>query len=134
MLLPLQTGEAAPAACAGLVQRLLAACPGVDVLVTGREPLGVHGEVVWRIPPLSPADAFTLLGERAEAARGGRPAPVEENADLARVAARLEGSPLAIELAAARMRLFSAAQLVVRLDDPIAALDPISADPINSDL
>jgi predicted ATPase/class 3 adenylate cyclase len=133
MLLLLQTCDAAPAACAGLVRRLLAACPGVDVLVTGREPLGVHGEVVWRIPPLSPADAFTLLGERSEAARGGRPAPVEETADLARVAARLEGSPLAIELAAVRMRLLSAAQLVTRLDDPIAALDPVKADAVGSD-
>jgi len=133
MLLLLQTCDAAPAACAGLVRRLLAACPGVDVLVTGREPLGVHGEVVWRIPPLSPADAFALLSERSEAARGGRPAPVEESTDLARVAARLEGSPLAIELAAARMRLFSAAQLAVRLDDPIAALDPITADPMSGD-
>ncbi|WP_342668373.1 adenylate/guanylate cyclase domain-containing protein [Actinoplanes subtropicus] len=134
MLLLLQTSDAAPAACAGLVQRLLAACPGVDVLVTGREPLGVHGEVVWRIPPLSPADAFTLLGERFEAARGGRAASVEEKGDLARVAARLEGSPLAIELAAARMRLFSAAQLEARLDDPIAALDPISAAPAGAGL
>ena len=130
MLLLLQTCDAAPAACAGLVQRLLAACPGVDVLATGREPLGVHGEVVWRIPPLSPADAFALLSERSEAARGGRLAPAGESTDLARVAAGLEGSPLAIELAAARLRLFSAAQLAARLDDPIAALDPIRTDPI----
>ncbi|WP_433298389.1 adenylate/guanylate cyclase domain-containing protein [Actinoplanes sp. CA-030573] len=129
MLVILQTCDVAPAACAGLVRRLLAACPGVDVLVTGREPLGVHGEVVWRIPPLSPADAFTLLTERSEAARGGRPGPVEESTDLARVAARLDGSPLAIELAAARMRLFSAGQLAARLDDPIAALDPVDAEP-----
>jgi predicted ATPase len=128
MLLLLQTCDAAPAACAGLVRRLLSACPGVDVLVTGREPLGVHGEVVWRIPPLSPADAFTLLSERAEAARGGRPGPADESTDLARVAARLEGSPLAAELAAARLRLFTAAQLLTRLDDPIAALDPMHTD------
>ena len=46
--------------------------------------------------------------------------------DLARVASRLEGSPLAAELAAARLRLFSAGQLAARLDDPIAALDPVS--------
>ncbi|MFI5889513.1 adenylate/guanylate cyclase domain-containing protein [Actinoplanes sp. NPDC051513] len=128
MLLLLQTCDAAPAACAGLVRRLLSSCPGVDVLVTGREPLGVHGEVVWRIPPLSPADAFTLLSERAEAARGGRPGWVDESDELARVAARLEGSPLAAELAAGRLRLFSAGQLLARLDDPIAALDPVNAD------
>lgn len=128
MLLLLQTCDAAPAACAGLVRRLLSACPGVDVLVTGREPLGVHGEVVWRIPPLSPADAYTLLSERAEAARGGRPGPVEDSIDLARVAARLEGSPLAAELAASRLRLFSPDQLLARLDDPIAALDPMHSE------
>ncbi len=128
MLLLLQTCEAAPAACAGLVRRLLAACPGVDVLVTGREPLGVHGEVVWRIPPMLPSDLFTLLSERARAARGGRPGS-EDGADLARVAALLEGSPLAAELAANRLRLFSAAQLAARLDDPIAALDPVGGAP-----
>ncbi|MEU4239355.1 adenylate/guanylate cyclase domain-containing protein [Actinoplanes sp. NPDC026619] len=128
MLLLLQTCDAAPAACAGLVRMLLAACPQMDVLVTGREPLGVHGEVVWRIPPMSPSDVFTLLSERAAAARGGRPAPVEEGADLAWVASRLEGSPLAAELAAGRLRLFTAGQLAARLDDPIAALDPVSGE------
>jgi predicted ATPase/class 3 adenylate cyclase len=128
MLLLLQTCDAAPAACAGLVRMLLAACPRMDVLVTGREPLGVHGEVVWRIPPMSPADVFTLLSERASAARGGRPGPVDESTDLARVASRLEGSPLAAELAASRLRLFTAGQLVARLDDPIAALDPVSGE------
>ncbi|GIE97812.1 adenylate/guanylate cyclase domain-containing protein [Paractinoplanes rishiriensis] len=127
MLLLLQTCEVAPAACAGLVRRLLAACPGVDVLITGREPLGVHGEVVWRLPPMSPADLFTLLSERATAARGGRPASADDGAELARVAAGLEGSPLAAELAAVRLRLLSAGQLAARLDDPIAALDPLTA-------
>jgi predicted ATPase len=125
MLLVLQTCEVAPAACAGLVRRLLAGCPGVDVLITGREPVGVHGEVVWRIPPMSPADLFTLLSERATAARGGVAGPGDDATDLARVASRLEGSPLAAELAAARLRLLSAGQLAARLTDPIAALDPV---------
>ncbi|GIM95986.1 adenylate/guanylate cyclase domain-containing protein [Paractinoplanes toevensis] len=128
MLLLLQTCDAAPAACAGLVRMLLSACPQMDVLVTGREPLGVHGEVVWRIPPMSPSDVFTLLCERATAARGGRPGPAEESTDLARVASRLEGSPLAAELAAGRLRMFTAGQLAARLDDPIAALDPVSGE------
>ena len=129
MLLLLQTCEVAPGACAALVRRLLTACPGVDVLVTGREPLGVLGEAVWRIPPMSPADVFTLLTERMTAARGGLAAPLDENGDLARVAARLDGSPLAAELAATRLRLLSAGQLAARLDDPIAALDPVDAEP-----
>jgi predicted ATPase len=124
MLVILQTCDAAPAASAAMVRRLLADCPEVDVLVTGRAPLGVPGEVVWRIPPLSPADAFALLGERTAAARGGRAGSVEDGPALAEVASRLDGSPLAIELAAARLRLLSATQLASRLDDPLTALDP----------
>ena len=118
MLVVLQTCDAAPAATAALIRRLLAGCAWMTVLVTGRTPVGLHGEVVWRIPPLPPADAFTLLSARIVGGRG------EREADLAQVAARLEGSPLAIELAAARLRLFSAAQLAARLDDPLTALDP----------
>jgi predicted ATPase len=121
MLLVLDTCEAV--AAAATVRRLLAACPRLDILAAGREPLGVHGEVVWRIPPLAPGDAFTLLSERAAAARGGRSARPEETADLARVAARLEGVPLAIELAAARLQMLSPAQLASRLDDSLVALE-----------
>jgi predicted ATPase/class 3 adenylate cyclase len=128
LLLVLETCEAAPGACGGLVRRLLGACPGVDVLVTGRMPLGVPGEVVWRIPPLQPADAFELLDTRVSAARGERIGPAEDRPELSQVAARLEGSPLAIELAAARLRLLSASQLVVRLSDPLTALDPPALD------
>ena len=128
MLLVLQTCEVAPGACAALVRRLLAACPGVDVLVTGRMPVGVPGEVLWRIPPLQPADAFELLGARTAAARGERTGPAADQADLAKVAARLEGSPLAIELAAARLRLLSASQLAARLGDSLAALDQPTLD------
>ncbi|XVV12183.1 adenylate/guanylate cyclase domain-containing protein [Actinoplanes sp. CA-131856] len=120
MLLVLQTAEAAKIAT--LIRRLLARCPGVRVLVTGRAPVGVPGEYVWRIPPMSPADVFALLSERTAAARGG-----DDGGDLAQVAARMEGSPLMIELAAARLRLLSASQLASRLDDPLAALDPTHA-------
>ncbi|MBM2617434.1 adenylate/guanylate cyclase domain-containing protein [Actinoplanes sp. LDG1-06] len=128
MLIVLQTADASPAAGATLVRRLLARCPRVNVLVTSRVPLNVAGEVVWRIPPLSPGDAFTLLSERTTEARGGRPGLAEDQTDLAEVAARLEGSPLAIELAAARLRSLSAAQLAARLDDPLAALDPVEME------
>jgi predicted ATPase/class 3 adenylate cyclase len=127
MLVLLQTSEAAPAASAGVAHRLLAGCPQVDVLVTGRAPLGVHGEVVWRIPPLSPADVFALLSERTAAARGERGGPADDGDELAKVAARMDGSPLAVELAAARLRVLSAGQLAGRLDDPLAALDPVGS-------
>ena len=106
-----------------LARRLLAGCRRLDVLATSRAPLGVPGEFVWRIPSLAPADAFALLSARVEAARGGRVGRADEAAELARVASKLEGVPLAIELAADRLRLLSAAQLAARLDDPIAALD-----------
>nr|BFE67635.1 hypothetical protein GCM10020092_009360 [Actinoplanes digitatis] len=122
-LVVLETCEARRPAAMELVQRLLAGCPRLDVLATSRVPLGVPGELVWRIPPLTPADAFTLLTDRTDAARGGRPGQQDEAADLARIASKLDGAPLAIELAADRLRLLSPAQLAARLDDPIAALD-----------
>jgi predicted ATPase/class 3 adenylate cyclase len=125
MLLLLDTCDAALDEASAIAWRLLSACSELDVLATGREPLGVHGELVWRIPQLAPADAFTLLSERSVTSRGGRGISEEEAADLARVASRLEGSPLAIELAAARLRLLAPGQLAGRLDDLIAALDPV---------
>jgi hypothetical protein len=86
---------------------------------------------VWRIPPMSvspPAaggvpDAIALLVDRSVAARGGRLADTEEMGHLMRVAQRLDGLPLALELAAARLRLFSPGQLADRLDDLLGTLD-----------
>ncbi len=128
-LLVLDTCEARHHAARELIRRLLARCRRLDVLATSRASLGVPGEFVWRIPPLAPADAYTLLTARAAAARGGRPGAAGEAADLARIASRLDGMPLAIELAADRLRLLSAAQLAARLDDPIAALDAGRSEP-----
>jgi predicted ATPase/class 3 adenylate cyclase len=121
MLVVLQTCEAAPALTTTLVHRLLSRCRRLDVLATARAPLALAGETVWRIPPLVPADAFALLRDRAAAAQGGRPG--DGDPQLARLAARLEGSPLVIQLAAARLRLLPAEQLARRLDDPLGALD-----------
>ena len=123
VLLVLDTCEARHHAARELLRRLLSRCRRLTVLATSRASLGVPGELVWRIPPLAPADAFALLRDRAAAARGGRPGPAGEATDLARVASKLDGVPLAIELAADRLRMLSAAQLAGRLDDPIAALD-----------
>ena len=106
--------------------------PGVRVLATSREPIGAPGELVWRIPPMAVDRTATAPArrtrwrccvDRAEAARGGRAAGPEEMPHLLRVAQRLDGLPLALELAAARLRLFSAAQLADRLDDLLGTLD-----------
>ncbi|WP_422771964.1 ATP-binding protein [Plantactinospora sp. WMMC1484] len=131
MLVVLDTCDAQPAACADVISRLLAGGSGVRVLATSRESLGLPGEVIWRIPPLSvepapgggPSEAVTLLLDRTTAARGGRRAGPAESADLQRVVTRLDGLPLAIELAAARLRVLSASQLAERLDDVLGALD-----------
>ncbi|MER7164785.1 adenylate/guanylate cyclase domain-containing protein [Micromonospora sp. NPDC000207] len=131
MLIVLDTCDAQPSASAELISRLLAGCGGVRVLATSRESFGLPGEVVWRIPPLSveprpdgaQSDAVALLLDRTTAARGGRQPESAEAADLRRVAQRLDGLPLAIELAAARLRVLSAGQLAERLDDVLGTLD-----------
>jgi len=124
MLVLLDTCDAQLAAAAEVVSRLLAGGRGVKVLATSREPFNVPGELVWRIPPMSlepghdggPSDAVALLMDRTAAARGGRRADPAELPDLARVAQRLDGLPLAIELAAARLRALSVRQLAERLE------------------
>ncbi|MGN9810728.1 ATP-binding protein [Micromonospora sp. BQ11] len=131
MLIVLDTCDAQPAASADVISRLLAGGTGVRVLATSREPFGLLGEVVWRIPPLSvdpptdgtESDAVALLLDRTAAARGGRQPDPAESADLRRVVQRLDGLPLAIELAAARLRVLSVGQLAERLDDVLGTLD-----------
>ncbi|MFC3380832.1 adenylate/guanylate cyclase domain-containing protein [Couchioplanes azureus] len=124
MLLLLDTCDALPGEAKHFVRRLLTVCPRLEVLATSRAPLGLPGELVWRLPPMAPGDAYALLADRVVAARGGRPVADGEAADLGRVASKLDGHPLAVELAADRLRLVSADQLAERLDDPVAALDP----------
>jgi len=118
-----------------LVELTLRWCPNVQVLATSREPLGVPGEVVWSVPPLPvPASrdetiarlqsipAVQLFVERARAAR---PDFVLDDATapaVAEICIRLDGVPLALELAAARMRSMSAAQLADRLPERFRVL------------
>ncbi|HET6215107.1 MAG TPA: adenylate/guanylate cyclase domain-containing protein [Micromonosporaceae bacterium] len=126
-LLNLDTCDAQLGAASAVASRLLATSRGVLVLATSREPLGMPGETVWRIPPLSlrpgpdgaPSDAVALLLDRTAAARGGRRAGADEIVHLERVAARLDGLPLALELAAARLRVLSASQLADRIDSEL---------------
>lgn len=129
MLLVLDTCDAQTAAVGQMLARMLSSGDAPRVLATSREPIGLPGEVVWRIPPLSLqpapdggiADAVALLMARTVAARGGGVVEPGEVPDLARIATRLDGHPLAIELAAARLRVLGAGQLAERLDAELAA-------------
>ena len=103
-----------------LVAGLLRVCPGLRVLATSREPLDVAGEQVWRIPRLDRDDAAALFAERARAA-AGTAVPAERSA-VDEVCDRLDGVPLAIELAAARLRALPLPELVARLDHQPALL------------
>ncbi|MET9538805.1 BTAD domain-containing putative transcriptional regulator [Streptomyces sp. NPDC006553] len=116
MLLVLDNCEHVVAAAAELAHVLLTRCPGVTVLATSREPLGVPGERVRPLGPLPMGMALRLLGERGAAARAGF-VVAEDRGAAEEVCRRLDGLPLAIELAAARLRLLSVRQIAERLDD-----------------
>ncbi|MDC3402529.1 hypothetical protein OAX95_01185, partial [bacterium] len=100
-----------------LVTAIAASCPTVTVLATSREPLGVPGEQVVRIPSLAPVFGEELFVVRAAAADSTfAPSPAEEEA-ITSICQRVDGIPLAIELAAARIRSLSPVELLERLDD-----------------
>jgi predicted ATPase/DNA-binding CsgD family transcriptional regulator len=120
--------------CAKLADALLRSCPNLALLATSREPLGIGGEYVYRVPSMGlPADgddqdairaseAVRLLEERA-AAQGVPLVADEPTTQIAgRICRRLDGIPLAIELAAARLRVLSASELEARLDERFALL------------
>ncbi|MGW4645701.1 BTAD domain-containing putative transcriptional regulator [Kitasatospora sp. NPDC004289] len=100
-----------------LVGTLLRAAPGLVVLTTSQEPLAVDGEALWTVGPLAEPDAVALFTARAAAsAPGFAPDPAERDA-VAAICRRLDGLPLALELAATRIRALGAAELLARLDD-----------------
>jgi predicted ATPase/DNA-binding CsgD family transcriptional regulator len=116
--------------CASLCQRLLASAPGLRILATSREPLRVAAETVWPVPPLAlpPAgvtdpdeigryDAVRLFAERAGAASPGFTVGPGNAAAVAAICQALDGLPLAIELAAAWVRVLSADQIASRISD-----------------
>jgi predicted ATPase/DNA-binding CsgD family transcriptional regulator len=133
LLIVLDTCEHLIEAVADLAQRLLADCPKIRIMATSREPLQVRGETVWRVPPLAlppagPAaiqsiadlagcEAVRLFLDRAAAVRPGFALTAQNAATVQRICRTLDGMPLAIELAAARMRALSAEQIAERLDD-----------------
>ncbi|WP_437006609.1 AfsR/SARP family transcriptional regulator [Streptomyces sp. enrichment culture] len=119
MLIVLDNCEHVVDAAARLTEELLARCPHLTVLATSREPLGVRGESLRPVEPLSEPAALRLLADRGAAARPGFrvDADQETAAACAEICRRLDGLPLAIELAAARLRMLTPRQIADRLDD-----------------
>ncbi|MEU6821325.1 BTAD domain-containing putative transcriptional regulator [Streptomyces atriruber] len=116
MLIVLDNCEHVVEAAARLADEVLARCPGVTVLATSREPLGVPGELLRPVEPLPEPVALRLFAERGAAAQPGF--TVEgDPAAAAEICRRLDGLPLAIELAAARLRMLTPRQIADRLDD-----------------
>ncbi|MFI8892649.1 BTAD domain-containing putative transcriptional regulator [Streptomyces paradoxus] len=116
MLLILDNCEHVADAAARLTEELLARCPDLTVLATSREPLGVPGELLRPVEPLPEPVALRLLADRGAAARPGFRIADDPGA-CAEICRRLDGLPLAIELAAARLRMLTPRQIADRLDD-----------------
>jgi predicted ATPase len=117
-------------ACATLVAELLRSCPLVSVLATSREPLAIDGETTWEVPPLRvpdpqtrsvdevrAAEAVALFETRARQARPDFAITDHNGAAVAEICRRLNGIPLAVELAAARVRALSVEQIAAGLSD-----------------
>jgi predicted ATPase/DNA-binding SARP family transcriptional activator len=136
LLLVLDNCEHLIGACAALVEQALGACPHLVILATSREALGLPGELAWALPSLSlPAqgssvnfndilqsEAVSLFIERAAGFLPAyRPDP-QQAVTIAQICLRLDGIPLAIELAAARMRLLSVQEIAARLDSRFSLL------------
>lgn len=139
ILIVLDNCEHLLAACAHLVTLLLEGCPGVTILATSRELLHAPGEYTFRVPSLSlPSpvggggpdlvqmghrSAVRLFVERAAQARWGFALTAENARAVTDICRRLDGVPLALELAAARIAVLEPAELVARLDHALAVLD-----------
>ena len=131
ILLLLDNCEHVIGACALLVETLLKACSHLRILATSREGFDVAGETVWRVPSLSSPDplenpsadqlmqyeAVRLFIERAISVQSDFALTTQNAAAVAKICQRLDGIPLAIELAAARVKALSVEQLASRLDD-----------------
>ncbi|MEK9524729.1 AfsR/SARP family transcriptional regulator, partial [Streptomyces venezuelae] len=116
-LLVLDNCEHVIDAAAALAETLLTGCPQLRVIATSREPLGVPGESVRPLEPLPPDPAHRLFAERARAVRPDVDLTRDGGAAVDEICRRLDGLPLAIELAAARLRLLTPRQIADRLDD-----------------
>jgi predicted ATPase/class 3 adenylate cyclase len=129
MLIVLDNCEHLIGACAKAAEAILRSCPRVRLVATSREPLGIGGEAIYRVPPLSlpgpgdtdvlaaeSSDAVALFVDRVRAQGTGLSVDEQTGPLIASICARLDGLPLAIELAAARLRSLSLSSLAERLD------------------
>jgi len=117
ILLILDNCEHLVEACARLANVLLQHCMGVKILASSREALGISGEMAYRVPPLANPESTRLFVERARAVNP-RFMLTDSNASaIAQICSRLDGIPLAIELAAARTKMLSPEQIATRLND-----------------
>ena len=131
LLLILDNCEHLVEACARLADGLLRACPSLHLLTTSREPLGIEGEAVYRVPPLAVPDVHTthsidnlvqydairLFTERAAAASPGFALDDQVATAVLQICQRLDGIPLAIEMAAARVKMLQVEEIAQHLDD-----------------
>lgn len=123
-LLVLDNCEHVVDAAAELAELLLRTAPGLRVLATGQEPLGLAGEAVFLVKPLPTADAVQLFTERAAASAPGFPREPDasERDAVAEICRRLDGIPLALELAATRVHVLGVRELAARLGDRFRVL------------
>jgi diguanylate cyclase (GGDEF)-like protein len=111
---------------ADLVERILRAAPGVTIVATSREPLGIRGEGVYRLRPLDEGNAMALFTDRARLVNASFTIGNADAATIAAICRRLDGLPLAIELAAPRLRTMSLEQIEKALDSRFVLLSDAS--------
>jgi predicted ATPase/DNA-binding SARP family transcriptional activator len=122
LLLILDNCEHLLSACAELASEVRRACPGVAVLATSREPLHAPGEVTFRVPSLRESAAVRLFADRAREVRPGFVVDEGNAAAVAEICRRLDGIPLAVELAAARTSHLEAVEIAERLHEALSLL------------
>ena len=125
-LVVLDNCEHVSGAVSSAAAAMLQGAAGLRILATSREPLSIPGEVTWRVPELNEADAVALFAERARQARPDTELPAGQAAVIRKICRRLDGLPLAVELAAARARTLSLARIAATLEQH---LDLLSAGP-----
>ncbi|HYM70819.1 MAG TPA: AAA family ATPase, partial [bacterium] len=137
MLLVIDNCEHVIDACAHVIDAILGACPGVGVLATSREPLRIAGERTWRVPSLSlvgsgatvtaeaaaASEAVRLFTDRAAAVQPAFAVTSQNAGAVLEVCRRLDGIPLAIELAAARVAALPVSEIARRLGDQLSLLN-----------